>query len=549
MENLISFLIKANLLIIFFYLVYVLLLKKETFYTYNRFFLLFGLLLSVLFPLISIKKYVWVLAEKKLDSASYPTYSEIQTSVVSQESQINFQNVFLIIFFIGVLFLVYRFLKELNQYRKLIKTQPIIKADGFKTIETKSDLGPFSFFNTIVYNPSKFTTQELQAIIAHEKVHAKQLHTLDILFSRVFEILFWYNPFVWLYKKSIVQNLEFIADFEAVSTINNKKNYQFALLKVSTNTSFIPIYNHFYQQSLIKKRIVMLNKKPSRKSNLLKLAVVIPVLILFLYQFQVKIIAQEKPNLNQISPEKPVFKVLITKNSTDEFLKTESEKVKAQSNIDLKFSHIKRNKKSEITQIRVSLNDNKGTTSEHETESDEPIEDFVIHCEKNSENGSVNFYTKKFKDSKMVGLVESDDKDVAVEMPEMQSLPTPPMPPLPPTPPMPPLPPLMRNGSKVKMPKFNAPKPPAPPRNLSDKGVAEQYERQMKAFEDQMEAEAKRFEAEQDKMSAEHDHKMAEFDRKMEDFQQKMQDFEQRRQEFRVMKRFKQREKSENKSN
>src|SRR5690606_643423 len=108
---------------------------------------------------------------------------------------------------------------------------------------------------------------------------------LDILLSELFLIAFWFNPFVWFYKKAILQNLEFIADNQAVKSSKNKVNYQKTLLKVTLNPNELALANSFFQP-LIKKRIMMLNKNQSEKSQLWKYLVVFPLLAMFVMQFQ-----------------------------------------------------------------------------------------------------------------------------------------------------------------------------------------------------------------------------------------------------------------------
>jgi hypothetical protein len=133
-------------------------------------------------------------------------------------------------------------------------------------------------------------------------VHSEQNHTVDVLISRLFCILFWFNPLIWLYKKAILQNLEFIADNEATKKISDKKAYQFTLLKITTHENCVAITNHFYQ-SLIKKRIVMLNKNQSKKSNSWKYTLVLPALVAFVSLFQIEVIAQEKVKEETIKME------------------------------------------------------------------------------------------------------------------------------------------------------------------------------------------------------------------------------------------------------
>ena len=79
-------------------------------------------------------------------------------------------------------------------------------------MDVSENIAPFSFFSYIVYNSSLYNSTELENILEHEKIHSEQNHTTDVLISRIFCIVFWFNPIVWLYKKAIMQNLEFIAD-------------------------------------------------------------------------------------------------------------------------------------------------------------------------------------------------------------------------------------------------------------------------------------------------------------------------------------------------
>jgi len=95
--------------------------------------------------------------------------------------------------------------------------------DGFSFLKTTEDIAPFSFFKYIIFNPSLHNIHELDMILKHEKIHAKQYHTLDILLINLFVIFQWINPFSWFYKKSLQQNLEFIADQETIRDIYVKQ--------------------------------------------------------------------------------------------------------------------------------------------------------------------------------------------------------------------------------------------------------------------------------------------------------------------------------------
>ena len=535
MENLLEYLWKVNCLIVLFFACYYLFLKKETYFAYNRLFLISGLFVSLILPVISFTKIVWIERQSQSTNALFSDANQLMINPQTNTNIFDWATSLLFLYAIIFIFLIFQILKEYYQYRQIIKGQKTTIDNGIRTIFTNNDVSPFSFFQTIVYNPNLYSKRELCAIIAHEKVHVKQFHSFDVLISRIFLAIFWYNPCVWFYKKSIIQNLEYIADNEAIKQMPSKTDYQYTLLKFTTNMSCVAISNHFYQ-SLIKKRIVMLNKKPSQKINRWKLTIVLPMMAIFIYQFQTKIVAQEIVRTETAENRPKEFRLLITKNSTDAFFKSESEKLKEEYAVDVQFSNIKRNRNNQITRIKIDFKDNQGTNSQHETDDSNAIEDFVLHCKKQSDGWSINFYTKKFQNGKEVSLTtnshsdtndETSNKAYAAEISEMPSPPSAPSPPTPPSPPNPP-----RNLYKIKYPTFNAPKAPAIPRNLNDPKVAESFGKQMKAFEAKMEAESKRFDAEQEKMNENQDSNMAEYDQKMQVFDKQMQDFDLKMQDF-----------------
>ena len=132
------------------------------------------------------------------------------------------------------------------------------------------------FFNYIFYNPSLFEPNELHSVLEHEKVHARQFHTLDILLLEVLKIFFWFNPVLWFYKSAVKQNLEYLADHFAIANAGDKKSYQYLMLKQAVEIQEYTLANSFYN-SLIKKRIVMLNKSKSKQVKLVKYALLIPI--------------------------------------------------------------------------------------------------------------------------------------------------------------------------------------------------------------------------------------------------------------------------------
>lgn len=357
MEALFIYIAKSAGLVVMFYCVYHFLLRKETFFNTNRWFLLAGLGTSALLPFLVYSKTILVnpapVSNFNLSQIKVP----LSHNIPNETFEINWNYVLLAVYGLGFLILLIKFALDFYSLQSVLKGKKIQQQADFKFIDTNENIAPFSYFEYIVYNSSMYTSSELENIIEHEKVHSDQNHTADILVARIFCLLFWFNPVIWLYKKAIAQNLEFIADKEAAKKLSDKRAYQYTLLKITTHESCIAITNHFYQ-SLIKKRIVMLNKNQSKKWNYWKYYAVIPALAAFVFLFQIKTIAQEKKALAEKTAvtkneDTQVFK--ITKSTTDQELKDLTAKLKSEHNIDVVISDLKRNSNNEITSIKIQI--------------------------------------------------------------------------------------------------------------------------------------------------------------------------------------------------
>lgn len=378
------FIAKSSGLLVMFYCAYYFLLRKETFFNSNRWFLLSGLFTAIILPLIVYTKIVWV-APAPVSNVNFAEINEVQ-NIENNFLQMNLSVFLITAYGVGFLALLVKFAIDFYSLNTVLKGKKTKQQADFKFIDIKENIAPFSYFDYIVYNSSLYTASELESIIEHEKVHSEQNHTMDVLISRVFCVLFWFNPIVWLYKKAILQNLEFIADSEAAQKTSDKKAYQYTLLKITTHENCVAITNHFFQ-SLIKKRIIMLNKNRSKKRNSWKFYVVIPALAAFIFLFQIEVIAKEKQQIvKELSGEiKSMDVYKIKKNSTDAELKEIKEKLKTIHNIDFEASQIKRNAESDLTSIKVDIRNGDQETQSIQTGGNQTIKTFgiVVSTDKN----------------------------------------------------------------------------------------------------------------------------------------------------------------------
>ncbi|RED27234.1 BlaR1 peptidase M56 [Flavobacterium cutihirudinis] len=543
MEALFIFIAKASCLIAVFYFAYYFLLRKETFFTGNRYFLLAGLLTSVILPFIIYTKVVWVdpVPVSYAPVANYHYASSYTPQIAEEESfEIDWNLVYLAIYVIGFSAFMIKFAIDFYSLNSVLKGKKIKQQEDFKLVDVNENIAPFSYFDYIVYNSSLYSEAELQSILEHEKVHSDQHHTVDVIISRIFCILFWFNPLIWFYKKAILQNLEFIADSEASKKISDKKAYQYTLLKITTHETCVAITNHFYQ-SLIKKRIVMLNKNQSKKWNYWKYYAIVPALAAFVLLFQIKTIAQEKAataktikeSSTSANQDSETFK--ITKTTTDQELKVIAEKIKQSHGFDVAISNIKRNANKELTGIKINIKRGSQEVQTVQINGDEAIKSFglVVSTEGN--------------DVKKIGVVTDAETNKSMQLQDRiadaEEVNSPAnndiVPPTPPTPasvgnivpPVPPVAPVFPAGALPPAPAVDMskmPKPPVPPKNTMDKVAMQKFEKEMEEFEKKME----KFQPNIDAMSAYGDavseimsKRGAIFEKEMEKYEVAMQKF------------------------
>ncbi|MBD0779063.1 M56 family peptidase [Maribacter sp. ANRC-HE7] len=351
MEPLLIHMTKASGILALFYLTYALFLKQETFYTVNRYFLIIGLFSALLLPFATFTNYVEI-------AVTPISYSSKGDTLAIHEAgfPLDWTTVLSGIYLLGVLFFSTQFILQITSLLKLIQRNTVVRKGKFHHIEINDPVTPFSFFNHIFYNPKPYSKEELSAIIKHEEAHSSQWHSLDILLTEIFTVFLWINPFSWLYRTTVKQNLEFMADACATKKVESIKDYQYTLLKVSGNNLYSPLVNNFYN-SLIKKRIVMLNKSRSNKRNMLKITFILPALALFLVSFNTKevyvpINTTMAPSLSA-SQNPQLIELMIDKNTTDQEL-IDLKKDLAKKGIDFSYTVV-HNAKNEITEISVDF--------------------------------------------------------------------------------------------------------------------------------------------------------------------------------------------------
>lgn len=286
MENIIVFLIKASAGIALFYIVYWLFLRKETFFRANRVFLLGALVLATALPLFPFHYEVATLLNpvSVLTSSNNSTLVESYTEASIEGRWMSWDKALILIYLTGAGIFFMRLIIQSLAIVKLIIKFKIKNKGEVKIVENDRYGLPFSFFNLIFINPKFHTQADLPDIIAHEKVHIREFHWVDLLITELLTVVFWFNPFVWLVEHAIKQNHEYLADSGVISRGHSLGRYQAILVNQLMGMQIIGVTNNL-NFALNKKRFNMMTKTKTPKIKAIKFAWFIPALAALLVAF------------------------------------------------------------------------------------------------------------------------------------------------------------------------------------------------------------------------------------------------------------------------
>jgi len=264
--------------------VYDLFLKRETFFQWNRVYLIITSILAYIIPFIKINSVSNYVKEDLnfeiltiLTNVNASNFDE--TAISNIESSFQFSTLE-IIYLIGILLTSVLFLYKISQiYRKIVKNK-IIKNKDYNLVILPKQPTAFSFFSYLFLGKSIYN-KEHQHIIDHELIHIKQKHSLDLLFFEIQKIIFWINPFSYLFQHRIATLHEYIADAKAIKE-HPKQQFFENLLNQTFQIEKFAFVNQFYKKSLIKKRIIMVTKNKSKEILKLKYLLLLPLLFTML---------------------------------------------------------------------------------------------------------------------------------------------------------------------------------------------------------------------------------------------------------------------------
>lgn len=366
------YLIKVNASIILFYLCYKLLFQRDTFWMLRRTYLMVSVLFSFIYPLFSIEG--WLKKQEPIMSAISSIQLDelvISPSGVRNLGLFTVENVLWAVFGLVALFMTFHILiqfytivrRRLKGTKTSLMHIPIIRID--------EKITPFSFFQWIFINPKLYSESETAVILEHELTHVRQYHSVDVIVAQIQKMFCWFNPAAWLLEREIRHNLEYLADNQVLNSGFEPKKYQYHLLSLSYEPAESKLGNQF-NVSPIKKRIKMMNSKKTKKSGLLKYALIIPIaLVMLLMSTMQDMIAATKNSVLEQTPQEVKIPISSSKIVQGKRTSVDSEKK------GIAVAEIKEHKEKESAELDEIVVVGYSSNEKQDSENDKKVFDVV----------------------------------------------------------------------------------------------------------------------------------------------------------------------------
>lgn len=312
-----AYVVQSSLCWLVLYGFYGLFLRRQTFFRYNRAYLLLGLLAGLCLPLLS--QYLQGHPASASLVAELPVvYIGWVEPVIFAETgsamppTFSVKRIIWAIYLMGVGLFMLRTIGGLVQLWRLARQGKRRVYDGYTLCEVASMGSPFSFFKLIFWPTRiRLNSKEGRAIFAHEQAHIRLGHSYDLLMVELLGVLFWFNPIIYIYKKSLRDVHEYQADAAVLEQVPIRPYGQMLLYQARYNSaSLLPMGNYFFTKQ-IKERIMMMTKQPSSKRNLWIYLMAIPSLIMMgMLSFQTEVTAEipgKVIEMEQEPDEMPIF--------------------------------------------------------------------------------------------------------------------------------------------------------------------------------------------------------------------------------------------------
>ena len=276
-----EYVIKSTISLTVLYILYYFLLRNIKSFEFNRFYLFFIVIFSLTIPFIQISTGINLTINQNVHNYS-SSISNINIQGLMENGQIdnifNISHLFLIVYLLISSILLMRFVFNLRKIIRIIKDSCKTANSFPRIVLSPTKTLPYSFFNYIIINKTDYENGQIaNDLILHEQVHCNQYHSIDIIFIEIIKVFFWFNPIIWIIKKEIQLNHEYLADNDVLQT-QNLKSYQEILLNLVFRNNSTYLASNF-NYSLTKKRLIMMTKNNSSVNSMARKIAIVPLVL------------------------------------------------------------------------------------------------------------------------------------------------------------------------------------------------------------------------------------------------------------------------------
>jgi biopolymer transport protein ExbD len=274
---------------------------------FKRFYLLGALLFSLLVPALVFTEYVEATPLTEIQNAGLQQTAEsdkiINVPPALEADVLDIAPLLWGIYFLGLFFFGLKFVRNLFQIFRRIRRNPKHKLARITQVLLLEKISPHTFFSYIFLNKTKFESKQIpEEVLLHEETHAQQKHSWDVVFVELLQVIFWVNPFIYLAKKAIKLNHEFLAD-QAVLRKNvdetTYKNTLLSYLSPDSEKKYQPQLANAINYSSIKKRFTVMKTHTSKKAIYLRTLLLLPLLAVLLYGFSETKVIETAPIVSE----------------------------------------------------------------------------------------------------------------------------------------------------------------------------------------------------------------------------------------------------------
>lgn len=312
METTLVYIGKAAIAAGAFYIAYLLLFQNQKHFMFNRIYLPVSLALSFVIPLITFTTIKYI-EPVNYDGNSFAYLAPVSGEILQTAFVFEWYHYLFGLYLLGIVGFLFHLLLGHIKAIKIIQKSRVQKILDSNVNITKKDVHPFSFFSKIVVSEKTLSHPDLEIIVSHEKIHVREKHTLDILFTEIMFLFQWFNPFAWLLKDAVKNNLEYLTDNE-IAKHYNPQTYQLAMVTLADKQGIAPFLTAL-NGSQLKNRIIMMKKKTENKFAVVKQLAVLPLLAILVMGLSNK---EVKTEIIQTEQTEIQNGIIIKGNVTDE---------------------------------------------------------------------------------------------------------------------------------------------------------------------------------------------------------------------------------------